>query len=1203
MAIAFSGSCHYTTALKPVFSNATQYGLCFLFRLNTYPTGQNLPAVVSATGVSQIPLQIQFFNHDVPQITLKITSTTSVILTTAVLSVGTIYQFALSVNAGAVTWYINAISQLTGTITSPTPTASPGFTLGWSGSSTPAGNYELDEWAMWYGYAPTETDFFDIMTGIDTPLTIGTPASTYYTLDGTVGGTPAINDAALNDSGASGFNMATLTGTASLATYTAPLVWVAPLATTASLGRDLQMVYFNPTLNGPHPIVQAITVVGTNPTFQVNGSPATATGPIWANNAQNVAMAAYFLSATVQPTDTITYSAPYNWFTCGTSPAILASNAPVVQSGGHLETAVGVWSATMPVAPFVPASKTMGIGMNMNWPLSGAPYGPYWMQQNLLHKLPNGWTNAATSTADGFPLSITSAGFCQANFLEDSGGNNVDSQAYSQPQGIYSFLANETAHATPMTVTLYSQYSGINVPTITPVAGSPFAGTVIGGIEYGKLWQWTVTRGVTEPSRDMGLSLRWSTHSGGAGPVTLSQPYTTDSNGVVAQMSLTSPLMDGSAQIPSPNQLQPDSTTVARLTSGNGQTPFIIRAADSTQGFDGDSSVVDYADSQFPSNFSYSPITNQITITAIQFYDVTAFPLVYFWDDWGGKATASAPGSPGPFQATASSFQWSNFSGGSSQWGTFQCVYASTKPLKTGQKISFPGTAPSIPFSNGTSSGSHGLALLANVGYITGPNTFVSTQFLGSAFSPGGQCNAVGVTVTNFVAACGVPDGGTVPKGTHGALCQVLGSNVWFNLPAISNAGYWSSATDELLTYVTDDSLTIAVQLGNEIWSNDSQSQPLFAAFSSLLGIGSNWESAYVYQAGRAKATVQAAVTAAGRSNPVKLIIGGQDTTTGVTQALSAACNAAGVAPDYVGIAPYRNISTDTTIVAASTTLPVGTYLDFLRWYLTYNVAYNSPGAANSEPAQVVAMNGFTVGSSPPLLVGYEAGWQYFYMGNQGPLSHDCHAHPNGYDLITSMLSVFQNNGFHFVNYYCFCLPLDFLSSATMYEWGLYRWHGQPAGRGLSNQFATALGGSPADGKDHTDLNQSPMAQALLDWMDVNVEPLVDSSIPVETFDALWWDAAPFDGMPPVRALPPLSSQRVETFDSFWWDGCTFDGSMMSTSGTQLVANIDPRAIELTTPATPAFTDIDPRAAEATTPATPSWTDIDPRGVQIAGSG
>ena len=181
---------------------------------------------------------------------------------------------------------------------------------------------------------------------------------------------------------------------------------------------------------------------------------------------------------------------------------MLAMGVAVVNSSGVI-TAVNVLSGGTgyTVAPLVqmPAPLNGGSTATVTSTISGGIVTGF--------TVVSGGSGYGGSTADGHPISINSnlsalgvstggvpcafVSFADATIGE---GNGTDSTGVPDMTGVWTFVADESSPNTPMVVSLYAFQANTPGALDESFTATITHGTVIGGVEVGKMWQWTVTR-------------------------------------------------------------------------------------------------------------------------------------------------------------------------------------------------------------------------------------------------------------------------------------------------------------------------------------------------------------------------------------------------------------------------------------------------------------------------------------------------------------------------------------------------------------------------------------------------------------------------------------------------------------------------------------------------------------------------------------
>jgi hypothetical protein len=327
---------------------------------------------------------------------------------------------------------------------------------------------------------------------------------------------------------------------------------------------------------------------------------------------------------------------------------------------------------------------------------------------------------------------------------------------------------------------------------------------------------------------------------------------------------------------------------------------------------------------------------------------------------------------------------------------------------------------------------------------------------------------------------------------------------------------------------------TLPVEVGNEIWNGgfpDSQECGRLAVVAGYLPTGTKlWGNRYTVTNGvsvpgglfgtypliaaSAMDTFAAELIAIGRSDiKVERVLGAHFAAPTATQTLLATCVAYGLSFDWLALAPYQNLGTDAPFVTAyanGSGWTVAALCDLVKHDLYHDTVAQGWWASHAQYLAAAAPS--LPGGVAPALICYEGFPQNLQPAADAAQLHDILAHPLMYNVITAYLYGCQRGqptvdgsaplGINL--YQGATAPGGFPTGSWMLLAGLY----QPPGYGLSNRFATAAGGAPADGKSHYgpswtgnvqdfDGNESPGMQAVLDWIDATSTPVVTGPIDV----------------------------------------------------------------------------------------------------------
>jgi len=327
------------------------------------------------------------------------------------------------------------------------------------------------------------------------------------------------------------------------------------------------------------------------------------------------------------PTDTVLFSAAAGWIVTGAGNAPTAVAAPVANYAGQLEPGIGGY-----LGFGMPATPSLEVGWNVSQPISNAGEN-YNISANWLHRGNNPWTGAFTSAPDGLPLTIT--GTASTPISNCNGSNQVDANNYPDQTGTWTLIADDAAPGLSLSMMTPAWSSNGNA-VVTPLgtAGLVSAGTLSGGVQTGRVWQWTVARSGSAISWNLSLGLQVNT-PGASG----TYPFT------LQNMWLYDPATTAAAApgYPSRSNLYlPDETLVKWCTTPHSGAAS-LRFVDSTAGSGGLSNVVDPPDILSPTSFSWAARPEQtinptgdhvVNITAVRTYA----PSSSGWPAWTASA-------------------------------------------------------------------------------------------------------------------------------------------------------------------------------------------------------------------------------------------------------------------------------------------------------------------------------------------------------------------------------------------------------------------------------------------------------------------------------------------------------------------------------------------------------------------------------------
>lgn len=861
------------------------------------------------------------------------------------------------------------------------------------------------------------------------------------------------------------------------------------------------------------------------------GSGASATialRPTWSNQFSRLPHVTYTLLNKVVSSDTVTFDWAVGGITTSGGTTAAAVGSPVANFTGSWE--VGVYG--YPNFNLPANQKTMPLGVGINWPTEQNG-GVYAKTINALHRSAtplnnptnqpgNGWTQVASKTSDGFPLTCTVAGGIMGFQFESYGYNLVTNPAsFPNVVGTYTFIAHESNPAAPMVVTFTG--NGTISTGWSPLGTGPVS---LGGGEW--MWQWTIQYSPGHAGNNINGIINLKCAAGSV-------------NNTLSNMSLTFPNFNGSAQIPNrANLVEVDSKTKVQLTNAAGSVPVCFRFADSNLTFDGESQGIDLTEFNNPADFAWVYPRANYPVTAFRAYDGTVSPNVYINQPLLGTVPSDnltvapfmwTPSALSPPVAYTGNGCWLDFSAPSanSLWyfGEAVCV---GHPFKTGQRLTVSGAPSNVPIlqaggNMAVSSTTLNFSLFGGAMpiWVTGPDTFVFLVSGGSLLvggATGGIGNLVGSTPATANASFADKDSGCTPYAVAANLCAQVGTDGWFPMPAFATDAFITAAAVAIRDNMPVGSKTYP-QLDNEQFVSNTGQYYLWrtvSAFSGITAGSRNIKANYAhtqrtYEMDVIFTNVFNAMDAHGNTNRGGEIVYMQQSwwaSPSTTQDYIAYANTHGLRIDAISIAPYLDILTDQSITNAAASVASTNnqsiqfgnphpwtqqdYVDYVRFNTKYRLEFNDPTSSNAVQHRNAINNvstGYNVPGFPkPLLITYEGSNQTVVPANVGTttlgpvragLTHDTIYHPDFYYAETAYYASNQR----FIDMtmrYDYCAPRGGTSSsssdlALTQCWPMYTWPQQSAGSGSGNTFWSSTGTA-------NDLvNQSVQAQAFLDWL------------------------------------------------------------------------------------------------------------------------
>jgi hypothetical protein len=841
-----------------------------------------------------------------------------------------------------------------------------------------------------------------------------------------------------------------------------------------------------------------IIAVATAPTFEVNGSIISVTGPFWSDTNHYLPWVIYRPIVPILSTDTVTISTTTGWATAQ-GPHFLpdVTLQPVLNFVGQLE--IGIGKSNGVAMPNFAVTPTMRLGYNITWGGKAGPTNPYSPFRNWIHR--SQLIGSITLDANFHPVSVSGQAelIVYSNVAEQG---TVDSRGIPINLGTITLVVNESAPATPMSIDLGIPGSPrpSNIVKTGPVITH---GPVVDGVEIGKQYQWTYNY-VSNPSTySAEIALIIFSGSGGAWTISDEQIFM-PGNGV--------------------SSVYADQNVINWVTTPTGRTPDILRWVDVINNFDGVSNVIDNSDRQPITQWTWNlPHVEQnatIAISEIRNYNLTTSPVVWFEQNYPNVVAVG--GGPLPYQIAPSSVGYLNDGGAGTGWYIGEVVTAAPHGLKTGQSVAFGNSGlAGLPCTNGNQSPT---TVSLNGGscevWVTSATSFAFTEFNGFTNSIGQPGNINGIIGSNPVTATAlltVPAPGDVPvEAAAMTTASFPRTNFWLNIPGCATYDCVADIATAALNNLPGDR-DLYVERSNEVWSNISWTR-LDYGLGQLGVVNSTPENeaqSYVTLTGVFHNIVQAQITALGKTNKLVRVFGIQCVVGGANAIISYAntWNAANpdnpIMIDAIAAAPYFGVhvndatitmacasvySTDSRSIAFGTSNPfsMGQYIDLLRHVIKYNTSFNGPNGIFASINAAIATY-VPCGTQPagfvPSFIGYEGSIgqpipsTVYTSGNAAMLTdmlHDVQYDPENINAQLAYFGMCQFGGMSTTTILSLCLPRE-----PPNAWGYYQWAGQKPGYGLSNQFWID------DQLGHDDTNESVLGQSWLNWADVaNTSPI-----------------------------------------------------------------------------------------------------------------
>jgi hypothetical protein len=472
-------------------------------------------------------------------------------------------------------------------------------------NSGSAANITLGRIAYFDGYALTEDDIVNLLTDAVTPLETGSPAGTnpanwYATLDGTLGDTPAANNAGLANSGTAGagsgnVNVLSVFSSTSggSAEYVADLTWT-PVPQVPYVGSSGQLFYigFESPTGTPSAGAVLTAVTDTLPTVLVNGDAVSLYGPVWSDTTHETPFVCYqFLDGSgnqlqIAKTDVVTYSIPFGVVTTqGLGPNGPVTDGAAANYVGQYPPGFGGCSDFTPNPKLKLGFSGWGVGV---YDSSTQPF--------MNSRLRMGAFSQGTYDSNHTLLYIPANEALDLNYWDSGASNNIDSLAMPTQEGVYTFVFQDT-NALSSTAQLKIWLTGnTNTCSGSDTSGGPGTGS---GTTYLRTVAAdgvtvTVSYWLTYPSDpnythgyNMGLTLYMKSQSGyitqagaggaaGSGPISNFWAFVPGDSTTTMYSDYTGPFPLASGNNTS-NPLAISNYTKGFLTAANGAGAWTVR--------------------------------------------------------------------------------------------------------------------------------------------------------------------------------------------------------------------------------------------------------------------------------------------------------------------------------------------------------------------------------------------------------------------------------------------------------------------------------------------------------------------------------------------------------------------------------------------------------------------------------------------------
>lgn len=920
----------------------------------------------------------------------------------------------------------------------------------------------LEDFAIWSGYAPNLADVVDLMGRNKTPLQIGNGAFIWYTLDGVSGVAPTPGSSGMLNWGTGGSGKYSLNSTTFWGTPSGNGLFTSEQLThslTVNVDQYINQnsglatfvfrkvsdnsLSFNPVININPSIT--ITVTGNNTFVQLTG-------------AVTYSVASYVMydlgSNRVPSNATVTYNMQPGWAQTADGFVTSATGNMGNYAGGNL------WS--------LPSSTTCEWGFNLN-------STPDWNLKNWFRKISANFTNAASSTSDGYPLQFA-GNTGTATVWTNSFSNSVDSRGQPIPTGLW-FLDYKDhptfSSSLWMTSSSAAAFGFVTQPSLS-------YSTVMSGVRYTR----NAYLATTGTSFGGGLILNWVPFS----PTGIN----------VSNIWLIAP--NNSLDTSDPYAIDQNVITYFS-TSGQKFSP-IVRVMGLIHGGGGDCSITQESDFLNPTGFQWIQPAQTIQALYVRPYNLTISPSAFVpWLGW----------------VYPSSINYMYDSAGSTNVRyTYEVITSGNHGLRSGNVLN----PTNVGFGPINVSGVDGYVYSVTKFttqqscIITSPSSFVMVEFQ-LVISSGANIKTPTTTTyaTGLYYTYNKPGPGLIKpwEAIFKVPASISGATAWFSAPAFAD-DYAHAAIARTAFNTLPSGRKVIVEYSNEVWNGLFRQSGWMFSVASMLGLTS--DQLQTIRGSQIHDIWDSVFSSGGRPNSITRVFANQygSNMAGLTNMMNTLLSR-NLPAHALSFAPY----VDFTISDVSVTGAMGSWdYDKLHDFYRHHLFYNSRESILFGAATGLTTTYQNITGTGLSLFAYEAANEvpfYYDIPQASIKAIDWYYHRENYNTRNAY---YLYNQLHGLNKGCYFSLYNYFSTAGVTSsatviWGTMRWPGQQWGVGENNRFAIN------DGVAHDVDNVSPAMLAWKQWNDRTTTIPVIPNLPTVI------SQIPTSGTASVTGILPLS--------------------------------------------------------------------------------